>query len=108
MCELVIKGVVLFSNISNKTYVNTKPMKRTVLFLIPSFFVFAILMMSCGEQSKQNTINIKEDIKKFNKDLKEGTVNTSEDIKVSVTNEWEHFKTTSENTLKNTATSSLG
>lgn len=77
-------------------------MKTNILALTISIFMAGIVLTSCGEKSKQDKNNVKEDVKELNKDLMEGAIDTSEEIKIAVTEEWNKFKTASENTIQNT------
>lgn len=77
-------------------------MKTNILSLTISVFIAGILITSCGEKSKQDTTEVKVDLKKLNEDLKQGAIHTAEDIKITLTEEWYKFKTASENIIQNT------
>jgi hypothetical protein len=61
-----------------------------------------ILLTSCGEKSKQDAIEVKEDVIELNKDLTRGAINAAEEIKIAVKQEWNKFKTVSEIAIENT------
>jgi hypothetical protein len=61
-----------------------------------------ILLTSCGEKSKQDATEVKEDVIELNKDLTRGAINAAEEIKIAVKQEWNKFKTVSEIAIENT------
>lgn len=77
-------------------------MKTNIIALIATVFIVGILMASCGEESKQDRQEVKEDVKVLGKDLKEGTVHAAQEVEVKVTEEWYKFKTASENSIQRT------
>ena len=77
-------------------------MKTRLLSLAITVFIAGILLTSCGEKSKQEAKEVKDDVKELNKNLKEGAKNTAEEIKMVVREDWEKFKSASENTIQNT------
>ena len=77
-------------------------MKTNILSLTISVFISGILITSCGEQSKQDATEVKDDLKELNKDLKQGAIHTAEEIKITLTEEWDKFKTASEYIIQNT------
>jgi gas vesicle protein len=64
--------------------------------------MIGILLTSCGEKSKQDATEVKDDLKELNKDLKQGAIHTAEEIKITLTEEWDKFKTASEYIIQNT------
>lgn len=77
-------------------------MKTNILSLSISVFMIGILLTSCGEKSKQDATEVKDDLKELNKDLKQGAIHTAEEIKITLTEEWDKFKTASESIIQNT------
>jgi len=77
-------------------------MKTNILYLTISVFMAGVLLLSCGEKSKQDATEVKDDLKELNKDLKQGAIHTAEEIKITLTEEWDKFKTASESIIQNT------
>lgn len=76
-------------------------MKTKVLALTIIAFMAGITLISCGEASKKDAKAVKEDAKELSKDLKKGAKDTSEEIKMTMTSDWQQFKTTSETAVDN-------
>lgn len=77
-------------------------MKTNILTLTLNLLLVSILVTSCGEKSKKDAENIKDDVNALSKSLEEDVKETTEDIKTAVIADWEQFKTASENTIQNT------
>lgn len=77
-------------------------MKTKKVSITITAFMAGILLTSCGEKSKQDATEVKEDIIELNKDLTRGALNTAEEIKTVITQEWDKFKTASEKAIENT------
>ena len=77
-------------------------MKTRIVSLTITTFMAGILLTSCGEKSKQDATEVKEDVIELNKDLTRGAINTAEEIKIAVKQEWNKFKTVSEIAIENT------
>lgn len=77
-------------------------MKTKIAFLTITVFMVGIFLTSCGEKSKQDVIEVKEDLKELNKDITRGAIDTAEEIKMTVKEEWELFKTVSEKAIEST------
>ncbi|SDI29633.1 hypothetical protein [Winogradskyella thalassocola] len=77
-------------------------MKTKIVSLITTILMVAILLTSCGEKSKQDATEVKEDIIELNKDLTRGAIDTAEEIKIAVTQEWDKFKASSEKAIEKT------
>lgn len=77
-------------------------MKTRIVSLTITTFMAGILLTSCGEKSKQDATEVKEDVIELNKDLTRGAINAAEEIKIAVKQEWNKFKTVSEIAIENT------
>lgn len=77
-------------------------MKTKIIALIMTTLISGVLLASCGEKSKQDASEVKEDVMELNKDLTRGAIDTAEEIKIAITRQWDKFKIVSENTIANT------
>lgn len=77
-------------------------MKTQLIYLTITAFMAGFLLTGCGEKSKQDATEVKEDLKELNKDLTRGAIDTAEEIKIAITQEWDRFKIASEIAIKNT------
>ncbi|TYC10580.1 hypothetical protein ES677_11605 [Bizionia gelidisalsuginis] len=76
-------------------------MKTNILSLAIIIFIAGITLTSCGEASKKDAKAVKQDTKELSKDLKQGAKDTSEEIKMTMTSDWQQFKTASETAIDN-------
>ena len=77
-------------------------MKKQIINLFIIAFMAGIILTNCGEKSKQDAKEVKEDVIELNKDLTRGAINTAEEISMAVKQQWNMFKTASEIAIENT------
>nr|WP_321230182.1 hypothetical protein [uncultured Psychroserpens sp.] len=77
-------------------------MKTQIVALKIIVFMTGIFLISCGEKSKQDATEVKEDVKELNRDLTRGAIDTAEEIKIAIKQEWDMFKIASEIAIENT------
>lgn len=77
-------------------------MKTQIVALTIIAFISVILFAGCGEKSKKDAIEVKEDVTELNQDLTRGAIHTAEEIKTAIEQEWKKFKTASESAIENT------
>ena len=77
-------------------------MKTRKTALVIAAFIAGFLFISCGEKSKQDAVEVREDVIELNKDLTRGAIDTAEEIKIAIQKEWDKFKTASEKAIENT------
>ena len=77
-------------------------MKKQIITLVITAFMTVIILTNCGEKSKQDAIEVKDDVIELNKDLTRGAINTAEEISTAVKQQWNTFKTASEIAIENT------
>lgn len=77
-------------------------MKKNILSLSIIAIMAGTILTSCGETSKKDKQEVKNDLTELNKDVKQGAVDTSKEIKTTATSNWEQFKTASETGIKTT------
>ncbi len=77
-------------------------MKKQIVSISTIILMTVSLLTSCGEKSKQDATEVKEDIIELNKDLTRGAIDTAEEIKITVQQEWDKFRTASEKAIDNT------
>ena len=77
-------------------------MKTQIVSINIIILMVGTLLTGCGEKTKQDATEVKEDLKEFNKDLFQGTKDTAEEIKIAITEDWKKFKTASENAIEKT------
>ena len=76
-------------------------MKTLIISLTMTVLMAGILLISCGEKSKQDATEAKENVLELNKNLTRGAIHTAEEIKIAIKQEWDKFKTVSESAIEN-------
>jgi NurA-like 5'-3' nuclease len=77
-------------------------MKKQIITLVITAFMTVIILTNCGEKSKQDAVEVKEDVIELNKDLTRGAIDTAEEISTALKQQWDTFKTVSEIAIENT------
>ncbi|MFC6269706.1 hypothetical protein [Frigoriflavimonas asaccharolytica] len=70
------------------------------LSLTTMMLMLGTLLVGCGDSSKKDATNVKEDTHQLNQDVKQGAKDTNDEIKTAVNSDWEKFKTNSEIAIK--------